>query len=106
MSINNSRSINTIKKLEALAGEKFTMGSYIAAIREGEEMTQVQFAKLLGITKQNLCDIEHNRRLISPKLAARFAKKLGYGVNQFVRLALQALVDKDGIPVNIEVKAA
>lgn len=106
MTTRNRKSEQTIKKLEAIAREKFSLSSFLAAIREGEEMTQVEFAKLLGISKQNLCDIEHGRRFVRPKVAANFAKKLGYASDQFIRLALQDLVDRDGIHVKVEVKAA
>lgn len=106
MPTNNKKSAQTIKKLEAIIGEKFTLGSFLAAIREGEEMTQVEFAKLLGISKQNLCDVEHGRRIISPKAAVKFAKKLGYAPDQFIRLTLQDLVDREGLHVIVEIKAA
>jgi transcriptional regulator with XRE-family HTH domain len=82
--------------LEGLAG-KLTLGSLLLAIRQGEEMTQIEFAKLLGVSKQYLCDLEHGRRFVSPKAAAEYAKKLGYSSQQFVKLCLQDLVDRDGL---------
>ena len=102
----------TIKKtkasldfLENLAG-KLTLGSLLLAIRESEEMTQVEFAKLLGVSKQYLCDLEHGRRFASPKAAAEYAMKLGYSSQQFVRLCLQDLVDRDGLGLIIDVQNA
>ena len=94
----------TLKYLEELTGQKLSLGSFIMSIRKGEEMTQVEFAKSLGISRQVLCDIEHGRRFISPKKAAEYAKILGYSTNQFVRLCLQDLLDRDnlGLKVNIE----
>ena len=69
-------------------------------------MSQIEFAKMLGISKQNLCDVERGRRFVSLKAAARFAKKLGYAPDQFIRLALQDLVNREGIAFIVEVKAA
>ena len=89
--------------LESLAG-KLTLGSLLLAIRQGEEMTQVEFAKLLGVSKQYLCDLEHGRRFASPKAAAEYALKLGYSSQQFVRLCLQDLVDRDGLDLIIDVQ--
>jgi transcriptional regulator with XRE-family HTH domain len=106
MTIRNKKSEKTIKKLEAIAGEKFSLGSFLAAIRQGEEMTQVEFAKLLSISKQNLCDIEHRRRSVSLKAASGFARKLGYAPDQFIRLALQDIVDREGVHFIVEIKAA
>ena len=76
------------------------------AIRQGEEMSQVEFAKQLGITRQYLCDIEHGRRSVSPKMAAEYAEILGYSKNQFVRLCLQDLLDRDGLAMTIDVQDA
>lgn len=88
--------------LEKLAGE-LTLSGLLIAIHQGEEMTQVEFAKLLGVSRQYVCDIEHNRRMISPHTAVIFAKKLGYSPQQFVRLCLQDLVDREGLNLKIEV---
>ena len=60
----------------------------------------------MGISKQYLCDIEHGRRTVSPKKAASFAKKLGYSPQQFVRLCLQDLVNRDGLKLKIDVEDA
>lgn len=91
--------------LEKLAG-KLTLGSLLLSIRQGEEMTQVEFAKLLKVSKQYLCDLEHGRRFASPKAASEYAKKLGYSAQQFVRLCLQDMIDKDGLHFIIVVKDA
>src|SRR5271154_6987242 len=94
-----------MKFLEKLARE-LTLSSLLTAIRQGEEMSQVEFAKLLGVSRQYLCDIEHGRRAVSPKSAAAFAKKLGYSPQQFVRLCLQDLVNRDGLKLKIDVQDA
>ncbi|MFW2535190.1 helix-turn-helix transcriptional regulator [Legionella sp. 28fT52] len=90
--------------LESLAGQKFTLGSFLLAIRQGEEESQAEFAKTLGISRQNLCDIEHGRRFVSPKMAAEYAEKLGYSKKQFVRLCLQDLLDRDGLSLAVDVE--
>jgi len=96
----------TLQYLENLMGEKLTLGSFILAIRQGEELSQVDFAKLLGISRQVLCDIEHGRRIISPKKAAEYAKLLGYSKNQFVRLCLQDMIDRDHLGLRVEIEDA
>lgn len=99
------RTSETAMFLEELAGQ-LTLASLLAAIRQGEEMSQVEFAKLLKVSRQYLCDVEHGRRFISPKAAAAFAKKLGYSPQQFVRLCLQDLVNRDGLKLKIDVQNA
>ena len=103
--ITKKKNSKTSKFLEELAGE-LTLASLLTSIRQGEEMSQVDFAKLLKISRQYLCDVEHGRRFVSPKAAADFAKKLGYSPQQFVRLCLQDLVDREGLKLKIDVKIA
>ena len=92
--------------IESITGSKLTFANNLLAIRQGEEMSQVEFAKQLGITRQYLCDIEHGRRSVSPKMAAEYAKILGYSKNQFVRLCLQDLLDREGLAMTIDVQDA
>jgi transcriptional regulator with XRE-family HTH domain len=92
--------------LESVAGKALTFGGLLIAIREGEEMSQIEFAKLLGVSRSHLCDIEKGRKSVTPERAAKFARILGYGEAQFVRLSLQALVEAAGLNLQVDVKAA
>jgi transcriptional regulator with XRE-family HTH domain len=95
----------TLDKMEKdITGVKLTLGKLIWSIRHSEECSQVDFARKLNISKQQLCDIEHDRKSISPKMAENYAKLLGYSEEQFIRLSLQAIVDRDGIEVDIEIR--
>ena len=57
-----NESKETLAYLESLIGKRLTFGDHLSAIRQGEEMTQADFAKRLGVSRHYLCDIEHNRR--------------------------------------------
>lgn len=103
MSVKSKITEKTLKDIEKITGSKLTFGKLIWAIRQADEELQIDFADKLGITKQHLCDIEHERKSISPKLAAKYADILGYSKDQFIRLALQDLVDREGLNVQIEV---
>lgn len=96
----------TLEFLEGLMGEKLTFGSHMRAIRLGEELNQVEFAKILGISKQALCDIEHGRKSVSPKKAAEYADLLGYSKRQFVQLCLQDILDRDHLGLKVDVENA
>jgi DNA-binding XRE family transcriptional regulator len=52
------------EKLEKQYGT-LTFGKMLSAWREGEEMTQTSFAKKLGLSVQNLNDLEKGRRIPS-----------------------------------------
>lgn len=92
--------------LEMLLGETLTFGALLRAIREAEDMTLADFAEPLGISRQNLCDIEHGRRFVSPGRAAEWARALGYSEAQFVRLTLQDQVSQAGLQLRVSVDAA
>lgn len=104
MTIRNNPTCDTIKFLERVSGSKLTLGKAIQSIRLCDELSQVEFAHKLGISRQQLCDIEHDRKILSPKLAAKYATILGYPSSQFIRLALQGMIDRDNLNVVVEIK--
>lgn len=91
--------------LEKIVGP-LTLGSLIAAIRKGDELSQAVFSKKLKISISHLSDIENERKAVSPQRARDFAKRLGYSDKQFIRLALQDTLKRQGIPYTIEQLAA
>ena len=96
---------DAMKFLEGLVG-KLTFGGLIEAMRQAEEMSQVEFAAKLGISKQHLCDIEKGRKFVSPERAAKFARILGHSERSFVALALQDIVNQGGLKLKVNVEAA
>ena len=96
----------SLKFLEGISGKKLTIGSLLWSIRECDEIKQVDFSRQLGISRQYLCDLEHNRKGLSPEMAAKFARKLGYSEEQFIRLALQDALDRAGLNFEIEIRKA
>ena len=90
-----------MREIEKITGSKLTLGKLLWAIREGDGLSQAELGRQLNISRQHLCDIEHGRKIVSPKLAADYAEKLGYSREQFIRLSLQDMVDRDGLSVEI-----
>jgi len=79
-----------------------TLPQVLLAHRQGEEMSQAEFARLLGISKSHLSDIECGRKAVSPDRAARFARVLQMSEAQYVRLALQDIVDRAGLAFRVQ----
>jgi transcriptional regulator with XRE-family HTH domain len=102
----STRKSEAIRILEKITGGPVTLGRFLEAVRLGEEMTQPQFARKLRISKSHLNDIEKGRKSVSPDRAARFARALGYSQARLVKLALQDLVDRGGLKLHVDVKAA
>jgi antitoxin HigA-1 len=97
---------DAVRFLEKLTGGPVTLGRFLEAVRLGEELTQPAFAKRLGLSRSHLNDIEKGRKGVSPERAARFAKVLGYSRARLVQLALQDLVNRGGLKLLVDVKAA
>ncbi len=92
---------HALAKLEKISGTKLTFANMLWSIRKCEDIAQTEFAKILGISSQHLCDIEHGRKIVSPQLAAKYANILNENEEQFVRLAIQSALDKAGLNYDV-----
>ena len=106
MSTENKKKSLALKLLESVSGGPVTLGRLIEAIRLGEELSQPDFSKRLGISKSHLNDIEKERKTVSPERAARFACALGYSEKRFVQLSLQSQLDQSGLKFRVDLDAA
>jgi antitoxin HigA-1 len=91
--------------LDELIDAPLTLGSLLQTIRITDEIPQNVLARRLGISKSHLCDIEKGRKSIGPERAARYAEILGYSAEQFVRLALQQMVEAAGLDFDVALSA-
>ena len=64
-------------------------------------MTQVEMAKILGTSKQELCNIEKGRKTVSVERAVFFAKKLNMPPKSFAKYALQDQLNKTGLKAEV-----
>ena len=92
--------------LEELGGGPLTLAKLLRSIRQGDAVTQSEFATRLGVSKQHLSHVENGRKVVSPERAARWAALLGYAESQFVRLALQDALHRAGLRYTVTVDAA
>lgn len=81
---------------------RISFGRFLASWRESEEMTQAAFAKRIGISAANLCDLEQGRRIPSPTRAKQIAKKLKLPEKALVTLAIQDTLEKHGMEYQVE----
>lgn len=100
----------TIKKsyFEKLENEfgKLTFGGMLKAWRQAEEMSQSTFAKKIGLSIQNVNDIEKGRRIPTPTRAARIAKKLGLPEVTLIQFALRDSLAKEGFQYDVTLRSA
>ncbi len=78
-----------------------SLGEFLKAHRLGEEFSQVSFASGLGISKQRLCDLEHDRTGVSIQLSKRLAEELDLPPEWLVKLALQDQINKEGLDLKV-----
>lgn len=93
------------EKLEKQYGQ-LTFGQVLRSFREAEELSQVAFAKKIGLSTQNLNDLEKGRRIPSPTRAAKIAKKLGVPDIGFIQISLRDSLHSEGFLFNVILKPA
>lgn len=92
--------------LETLRGGPLSFGKMIESLRAADEISQTELAKKMHISRAQLCDIEKGRRTVTVERAARFAKVMGYSVNQFVAVALEDQLRKAGLKAKVHLDVA
>ena len=83
-----------------------TFAGMLKSWREAEDLSQTAFAKKIGISVQNLNDLEKGRRIPSPTRAAKIAKKLGLPEMGLIQLALRDTLAKEGFDYEVKLKSA
>lgn len=83
---------------------RISFARFLVSWRECEEMTQAQFAKKLGMSSSNLCDLEQGRRIPSPDRARKIAKKLGLPEMGLVAKALEDILYREGMKYSVALK--
>ncbi len=93
------------EKLEKKYGV-ITFADMLKAWREAEDLSQTAFAKKVGLSVQNLNDLEKGRRIPSPSRAAKIAKKLGLPEMGVIQLALKDSLVKEGFDYDVKLESA
>ena len=83
---------------------RITFGRFLQSWREAENLSQTQFAKKVGLSSANLCDLERGRRIPSPDRARKIAKKLGLPEKGLVAIALEDALYREGMKYSVELK--
>lgn len=90
--------------LKAL-GCNITFSHLMIEEREKSGLTKAAFAEKLNISAARLNNIEQGKARVLPKHAATYAHILKQSEEQFVRLALQEMLDKDNLAYNLILEA-
>lgn len=101
--------MSTKSKLRAKSAIKkitghISFGEMLLSYRQAQEITQVELAGILGISKQDLCNIEKGRKLVSVERAVSFAKSLKIPSKTMAKYALQDQLLKAGVKGEVVIK--
>ena len=97
---NKIKAKSAIRKITGHIG----FGEMIQAHRQAQELSQITMAETIGISKQDLCNIEKGRKLVSVERAILFAEALGMPKKTFAKYALQDQLYKAGIRGEVVIK--
>lgn len=82
-----------------------SFAQFLRVERLSQQKTQASMARALDISRAMLCDIEKGRQTVSPKLALKIARKLGYSEIIAVQLALQDQLRRAKIKMQVRIVA-
>ena len=102
MSIDSDKAIEQLEKIFGY----MTFGDMLQSLRKCDEITQVQLAKKMKMSRAMLCDIEKGRRKVNITKAKHFARVMGYSEDVFALHILEDLAHEAGYKVKITLEAA
>lgn len=97
-----STNIDALKWIEDRIG-LLTFAGYMRSVRDVMDLSQVEMARYLKISKSTLCDIEKGRQLVSPALAAKIAKRTKHSVKLAISLSLQDQLRKAKLDYQVSI---
>lgn len=100
----------SIKKIGLREIEKkfgvLTFARLLKAHRLAEELSQVEMAKMLKLSKQSLNDLEQGRKIPSIRRALGIAKRIQILEELAVQLVLQDHIHRENLKFTVSVKAS
>lgn len=82
----------------------FSFATYMLGIRTTLDLSQVEMAKKMGISKSALCEIEKGRTLVSAETAVRYARKAGFSETAALEACFQDQLKKAKIKKRIRIE--
>lgn len=99
-------STNTLKTLEKLNKGELNFADLLVSLRKTDEVSQVELAKKLKVSKGLICDIEKGRRSASIELAAKIAKVMGYPKEAMIKQVIDDQLREAKINLKVKLETA
>lgn len=104
----NTKSNAAVNALEATKDvwDEMTFGGLVHSLRLSDEITQVELAKRMGVSKQFLSDVEHNRKDVGIAFAKKVSEALGYSLEPLIELLIRDQLRRQHLDYIVELKHA
>lgn len=104
----NIKSSDTVNALDATKDiwQEMTFGGLVHSLRQSDEITQVELAKKIGVSKQFLSDVEHNRKDVGIAFAKKISEALGYSIEPLIELLIRDQLRRQNLDYIVELKHA
>jgi transcriptional regulator with XRE-family HTH domain len=104
-------SIKSYPMLDALemthnVWDAMTLGGLIRSLRMSDEISQVELAKKLHVSKQFLSDVEHDRKDVGISFAKKVSDALGYSIEPLIELLIRDQLRRQDLNYTVELKKA
>lgn len=105
MTIENNNLVNASDAISEIHGHLY-FGKMIRSLRQCEEISQVDMAKRLGISRQYLCNIESGARTADVEMAVKFAQIFNHPTEFFVSRLLEDQLYVAGLDFKVQLLAS
>lgn len=105
MSTKSKATLNALDATKDIWAD-MTFGGLLRSLRLSDDITQVELAKRVGVSKQFLSDVEHNRKDVGISFAKKVAKALGYSVEPLIELLIRDQLRRQHLNYIVELKHA
>lgn len=104
----STKTCDTLNALESTQDiwEKMTFGGLVHSLRISDEISQVELAKKIGVSKQFLSDVEHNRKDVGIGFAKKISDSLGYSIEPLIELLIRDQLRRQHLNYIVELKKA
>ena len=86
--------------------DTMTFGGLVHSLRISDEISQVELAKKIGVSKQFLSDVEHNRKDVGIGFAKKISDSLGYSIEPLIELLIRDQLRRQHLNYIVELKKA
>lgn len=104
----STKTCDTLNALESTQDiwDKMTFGGLVYSLRISDDISQVELAKKIGVSKQFLSDVEHNRKDVGIGFAKKISDSLGYSIEPLIELLIRDQLRRQHLNYIVELKKA